>query len=168
MTEDKYQTIRHPLKPYYNNDSQVLILGSFPSVKTREYGFFYGHLQNRFWPLLEQIFSVNLGRQIQERKNFLKDQKLALYDCIYQCDIIGSKDSSIKNVIPTNLKEIVENSQIKHVFCNGATSYKYYKKYHEKIIGIKAIKLPSTSPANARYSFDKLMLEWMAIKECLK
>lgn len=161
----KYQTIVHPLKPYYNEDSKILILGSFPSVKTREYGFFYGHPQNRFWPLMEKIFSVELSRDIEERKEFLKDKKIGVFDSIYQCDIIGSSDASIKNVIPSDLKDMVENSKIERVFCNGGTSFKYYKKYHEKDLGIEAIKLPSTSPANARYRLDDLYKKWKIIKD---
>lgn len=165
--KSKHETIVHPLVPFYYNDSKILILGSFPSIKTREYGFFYGHPQNRFWPLMEKLFSVELTRDIQERKEFLKAYKIAMFDSIYQCDIIGSSDASIKNVIPSDLKEIIENSKVEQVFCNGGTSHKYYKKYHEKDLGIKAIKLPSTSPANARYRLDDLIEEWKIIKEYL-
>lgn len=167
MTENKYQTIVHPLKPFYKKDSKILILGSFPSVKTREYGFFYGHPQNRFWPLMDLIFDVSLSRDIEERKKFLNANKIAMYDSIFQCDIIGSSDASIKNVVPSKLKDIIINSQIKQIFCNGGTSYKYYKKYHEKNLGIKAIKLPSTSPANARYRLNDLFEEWAIIKKYL-
>lgn len=167
MKEKKHETIIHPLIPFYNKDSKILILGSFPSIKTREYGFFYGHPQNRLWPLMENLFSIELTRDIQERKEFLKEHKIAMFDSIYQCDIIGSSDASIKNVIPSDLKEIIENSKVEQVFCNGGTSYKYYKKYHEKVLGIKAIKLPSTSPANARYRLDDLIEEWKIIKDYL-
>lgn len=99
----KYKTIVHPLVPLYNEQSKILILGSFPSVKTREYGFFYGHPQNRFWKLMERIFDVDLNTTIENRKKFLLEHKIALYDSIYQCDIIGSSDSSIKNVVASNL-----------------------------------------------------------------
>lgn len=168
MKESKYQTIVHPLEPFYQKDSQILILGSFPSVKTREYGFFYGHPQNRFWPLMETIFDVNLSRDIEERKEFLKKFKIAMYDSIYQCDIIDSSDASIKNVRPSNLKDMIEHSEIKQVFCNGGASHKYYKVYHEKELGIKAIKLPSTSPANARYRLDDLLEEWKVINTYIR
>lgn len=168
MTEDKYQTIVHPLKPFFKHDSQILILGSFPSVKTREYGFFYGHPQNRFWPLMEKIFGQSLSRDIEERKEFLAKNKIAMYDSIYQCDIIGSSDASIKNVIPSDLTAIIMNSQVKQVFCNGGASYKYYKHYHEKSLGLKAIKLPSTSPANARYRIEDLFEQWKLIKDYIK
>lgn len=159
----KHQTIIHPLKPLYRDDSRILILGSFPSVKTREYGFFYGHPQNRFWPLMEALFEEDLSTDIEERRDFLLSHHLAVYDSIYQCDIIGSSDASIKNVIPADLKSIFATADIRQVFCNGGTSYKYYKKYHAKKSGIPGIQLPSTSPANARYRLDDLVKEWEVI-----
>ena len=162
-----HQTILHPLKPLFDKDSKILILGSFPSVKTREYGFFYGHPQNRFWPLMEKLFNVELTKDIEERRAFLLKNNIAVFDSIYQCDIIGSSDASIQNVVPSNLSKIFENADIKQVFCNGATSHKYYKKYHEKRSEIKAIKLPSTSPANARFRLDDLAEEWKLILEYL-
>ncbi|MGF3067027.1 DNA-deoxyinosine glycosylase [Facklamia sp. P12945] len=166
MTKDSkkdYQTIIHPLKPFYKKDSKILILGSFPSVKTREYGFFYGHPQNRFWPLMEKLFNEALSSNIEERRKFLMNHKIAVYDSIYQCDIVGSSDASIKNVIPSNLKMIFDKASIQQVFCNGTTSYKYYQKYHAKDMGIRGIKLSSTSPANARFRLDDLFLEWKKI-----
>lgn len=167
MPKDNYNTIIHPLKPFYTHDSKILILGSFPSVKTREYGFFYGHPQNRFWRVMEILFNEELSNDIDERKDFLSRQKIALYDSIYQCDIIGSSDASIKNAQPSDLKEIIVGADIKEVFLNGATSYKYYKKYHEKDLGLEGVKLPSTSPANARYSLDDLVNEWRVILKYL-
>lgn len=164
----KHKTITHPLKPLFNADSKILILGSFPSVKTREYGFFYGHPQNRFWLLLEKIFDVKLSTDIEERKAFLLKQRIAVYDVIFKCDIIGSSDASIQNVIPSDLSPIFKEADIKQVFCNGGTSYRYYKKYQEQKTGFKAIGLPSTSPANARYSMDDLLDKWKIIGEyCL-
>ncbi len=167
MADNTHQTILHPLKPLYNQDSKILILGSFPSIKTREYGFFYGHPQNRFWPILEVLFNEELTRDIEQRREFILKNKIALYDSIYQCDIIGSSDASIQNVVPSDLSEVFENADIKQVFCNGATSYKYYKKYHAKKSGIKGISLPSSSPANARYRLDDLVREWSQILEYL-
>ena len=163
--KDNYKTIIHPLEPFYRNDSKILILGSFPSVKTREYGFFYGHPQNRFWRVMEVLFKEELSGDIDERKDFLASQKIALYDSIYQCDIIGSSDASIKNVVASDLSKIIESADIREVFLNGNTSYKYYKKYHEKNLELEGVKLPSTSPANARYRLDDLVNEW---KEILK
>ncbi len=161
----RHQTITHPLQPLFQADSKVLILGSFPSVKTREYGFFYGHPQNRFWPLLERIYGVKLSTDIKERRVFLLQQHLAVYDVIYRCDIVGSSDASIQNVVPSDLSPIFKKANIKQVFCNGGTAYRYYRKYQEQKTGFKAIQLPSTSPANARYSMDNLYHQWKVIRE---
>lgn len=168
MKEENYQTITHPLKPLYNKDSKILILGSFPSVKTREYSFFYGHPQNRFWPLMENLFGEKLSTDIEERRAFLLKHKIAVYDSIYQCDIIGSSDATIKNVIPSELGSIFETAGITQVFCNGGASFKYYQHYHAKKTGIKAIKLPSTSPANARFRLEDLVKEWAKILEYIQ
>lgn len=167
MAEDNYKTIVHPLEPLYREDSKILIMGSFPSVKTREYGFFYGHPQNRFWHVMEVLFNEELSDDIDGRKDFLSRHKIALYDSIYQCDIVGSSDASIKNVIPSDLSSIVKAADIREVFLNGSTSYKYYKKYHEKDLGLEGVKLASTSPANARYRLDDLVSEWRVILKYL-
>lgn len=165
--KDKYSRIVHPLEPLYDENSKILILGSFPSVKTREYGFFYGHKQNRFWKIMENLFDASLTRDIEERRDFLLSHNIAVFDSIYACDIIGSSDASIKNVVQSDLKEVVEGSKISKVFCNGGTSFKYYKKYHRDILEIEAIQLPSTSPANARYSLEDLIEEWKIILKYL-
>ena len=167
MAKDNYKTILHPLEPCFTKESKILILGSFPSVKTREYGFFYGHPQNRFWRVMEILFNEELANSIATRKDFLSRHKIALYDSIYQCDIVGSSDASIKNVVPSDLSRIIKGADIKEVILNGATSYKYYKKYYEKDLGLEGVKLPSTSPANARYSLDDLVNEWRVILKYL-
>ena len=167
MPKDNYETIVHPLEPCFTKDSKILILGSFPSVKTREYGFFYGHPQNRFWRVMEILFKEDFDNGIATRKDFLSRKKIALYDSIYQCDIVASSDASIKNAQPSDLSRIIKGADIKEVFLNGATSYKYYKKYHEKDLGLEGVKLPSTSPANARYSLDDLVSEWRVILKYL-
>lgn len=161
-----HQTITHPLMPVFQADSKILILGSFPSVKTREYGFFYGHPQNRFWPLLERIFGVKPLAGIEAKRAFLLQHHLALYDVIYQCDIIGSGDASIQNVIPSDLSPMLKEADIRHIFCNGGTAYRYYQLYQERKTGCKAIQLPSTSPANARYSMNDLYDHWKILREC--
>ena len=161
--QGRAQTITHPLEPVYRADSKLLILGSFPSVKTREYGFFYGHPANRFWPLMATLFEESVPVEIQERRAFLLRHKIAVYDSIYQCDIVGSSDASIQHVIPTDLQRIFATADIRRVFCNGATSYFYYQKYHAKDSGIPGIKLPSTSPVNARYRLADLLEEWKII-----
>ena len=160
----KHQTVTHPFRPLFQTDSKILILGSFPSIKTREYGFFYGHPQNSFWPLLERIFGVKLSTDIEERRAFLLQHHLAIYDVIYRCDIIGSGDASIQNVIPSDLSPILKEADIRQIFCNGGTAYRYYQKYQEQKTEVKAIQLPSTSPANARFSMDDLYHQWKIIK----
>ena len=160
-----YQTIVHPLEAEFDENSRILILGSFPSVKTREYGFFYGNKQNRFWKLLSLIFEDEIGEKIKDKKEFLHRNQIALWDVIYKCDIIGSSDSSIKNVEPTDLSKIIKTANIQNIYCNGGLSYKLYKKYQIKNLGMDAFKLPSTSPANARYSLEDLFDSWKIIKE---
>ena len=160
----KHQTVTHPFRLLFQTDSKILILGSFPSIKTREYGFFYGHPRNRFWPLLERIFGVKLSTDIEERRAFLLQHHLAVYDVIYRCDIIGSGDASIQNVVPSDLSPILKEADIRQIFCNGGTAYRYYQKYQEQKTGVNAIQLPSTSPANARFSMDDLYHQWKIIK----
>lgn len=156
-------TITHPLEPVFDKDSRILILGSFPSVKTREYGFFYGHPQNRFWPLMGILFGEEVGSSPEEKKAFLLRHRIALYDAIYRCDIIGSSDASVKNVVPSDLDEIFRQAKIDQVFCNGGTAYKYYQKYQAAQLGMEGVRLPSTSPANARYRMEDLVDAWSLI-----
>ena len=138
----------HPIPPVYDKNSKILILGSFPSVKSREMKFFYGRPQT-----------------IEEKREFLIHNHIAVWDVIKSCDIIGSSDSSIKNVSVNDIKNIIENSDIKAVFTNGGTAHKLYKKYMD--CDYEAVKLPSTSPANAAYSLDKLINEWKVILDYL-
>lgn len=156
--------IQHPFPPLYDKNSKILILGSFPSVKSREQMFFYGHPQNRFWKVTSAVFKCEIPKTIEEKKQFLISNGIALWDVIASCDIIGSSDSSIKNVIPNDLSPILSNSQISAIFTNGKASEKYYKKYTEKITGIPSVCLPSTSPANAAWSIEKLIEAWKIIK----
>ena len=160
MTEDRYEHIVHPFPPLYDEKSRILILGSLPSVKSREQMFFYGHPQNRFWKVISRVLGEKLPVTIDEKKAMLHAHHIALWDAIYSCDIIGSSDSSIKNVTPTDLSKIVEASKVTKVICNGKTSGKYYAKYQQKILGIEPVVLPSTSPANAAFSVDKLVDIW--------
>ena len=153
----------HPIPPLYSKNSEILILGSFPSVKSRENEFFYAHPQNRFWKVLSAIFNSPLPQNTDEKKELVLKNKLALFDVIKQCEIKGSGDSTIKNIIPNDLSPIIENSNIKHIFLNGKTAEKYYKRYIAPIIDIEFTTLPSTSPANAAYSLDRLIEEWKII-----
>lgn len=160
LKKQKYEHIIHPIVPLFNSESKILILGSLPSVKSREQNFFYGHPQNRFWKVLSMIFQVPLPLTIEEKKNLALSNKIAIWDTIFSCDICASSDSSIKNVVPTDLKMILENAKIEKILCNGKTSGKYYEKYQMKETKIKAQILPSTSPANATYSLERLVEIW--------
>lgn len=166
--QENYDHIVHPFPPLYNEDSQILILGSLPSVKSREQMFFYGHKQNRFWPMLAKVLGEEEPKTIEEKKQMVLKHHIAMWDTIYSCDIIGSSDSSIKNVVPTDLKEIIDHSKIRQVFCNGKTSGKYFQKYQQKTLGMEAMVLPSTSPANAAWKMERLVEEWSVILEYLE
>ena len=156
---------KHPIPPVYDRNSKILILGSFPSVKSREMKFFYGHPQNRFWKVLAELMCSECPQTIEEKKEFLIHNHIAVWDVIKSCDIVGSSDSSIKNVSVNNIRDITENSDIKSVFTNGGTAHKLYEKYMD--CGCEVEKLPSTSPANASYSLDKLINEWKVILDYL-
>ena len=152
--------IVHPFPPFYDADSEILILGSFPSVKSREQMFFYGHPQNRFWKVLAAVFSDEVPQTISDKKRFLSKNHIALWDVIGSCDIKGSSDASISNVIPNDLTEILTAADIRSIIVNGRTADKYYRKFIEPVIGREAVCLPSTSPANAAWSVERLFEEW--------
>lgn len=156
--------IEHPIQPVFNKDSKILILGSFPSVKSREANFFYGHSQNRFWKVLAAIFEEEVPITVDEKRAFLLRNHVAVWDVIHSCDIVGSSDSSIKNVVANDLSVILDKAQIEQIFVNGKTAEQYYKKYIEKKIERKAICLPSTSPANAAWKVERLVETWKQIK----
>lgn len=158
--EDKYQHLVHTFEPVYDCNSKILILGSFPSVKSREVNFFYGHPQNRFWKVTSSIFECRPPNTIEEKKAFLLNNNIALWDTIHSCDIIGSSDSSIKNVVPSDINIILNSADIKAVFANGAASHKLYMKFCYPLTNREAVKLPSTSPANAAFSLEKLIAIW--------
>lgn len=152
--------IVHPISPLYSENSKILILGSFPSVKSREEGFFYGHKQNRFWKTIARICGKKTPRSIEEKRKLVLDNNIALWDVIKSCEINGSSDSSITNVTVNDLSEILENSNVKYIFTNGKKADSLYKKYLEKSTGIEAVCLPSTSPANAMWNEDRLFDYW--------
>ena len=160
MATDRYEHIVHPFPPLYDEKSEILILGSLPSVKSREQKFFYGHPQNRFWKVMSQILAEELPLTIDDKKAMLHAHHIALWDTIYSCDIIGSSDSSIKNVVPTDLTHIISGSRVNKVICNGKTSGKYYMKYQQNVLGIEPAILSSTSPANAAFSVERLVDNW--------
>lgn len=155
----------HEIQPVYNRESRILILGSFPSVKSRESMFFYGHPQNRFWKVIAAVLEKDIPNTIEEKKRLLIENHIALWDVIASCDVEGSADSSIRDVVPNNLGIILETANIRHIYCNGGKSYELYTKYCEPVTGRKAVKLPSTSPANAACNLDKLIAQWKIIRE---
>lgn len=156
--------IKHPIPPLFDDKSKVLILGSFPSLKSREQMFFYGHPQNRFWKVISAVFEQNVPESVDEKKELLLSSGIAVWDVIASCDIEGSSDSSIKNVVANDLKIILDNANIRQIFVNGKTAEKYFNKYISKEIDRKAICLPSTSPANAAWTVEKLVNKWKIIK----
>lgn len=162
------ERVIHEIHPIYDKNSKILILGSFPSVKSRENNFFYGHPQNRFWRVLAEIFHEDMPESIEEKKELLLRNHIALWDVIHSCMIEGSSDSSIKEVVPNDLTVILKQADIRQIYCNGTTSYRLFCKYCEPVLGKKAVKLPSTSPANAAYRLQKLVEQWKQIKgECV-
>ncbi len=154
----EYQHVTHEsISPYINKDSNILILGSLPSIKSREFGFFYAHPQNRFFKTIAHVFNEEEPKTIEDRKAFLKRNKIALYDVIYECDIVGSSDSSIKNVVPIDLSKILnEYPNIKRIYTTGKKAKDYYDKYLLSQVGIEAIPLPSSSGANATMRQEEL------------
>ncbi len=157
--------ITHPIEPVYNESSRILILGSFPSVASREQNFFYGHPQNRFWKVLSEVFERPIPETVEEKRAFLLNTKVAVWDVIASCEITGSADSSIKNVVPNDLSILLEKAPIRRIFVNGKTAERFYNQYVRNVIHREAICLPSTSPANAAWSKERLLSEWKVIRE---
>ncbi len=156
--------VTHPIPPVFDRHSKVLILGSFPSVKSREAQFFYGHPQNRFWKVTSAVFDATEPHTIEDKKDFLLSHGIAVWDVIASCDITGSSDSSIKNAVPNDLTKILDIAEIQTIFVNGKTAEKFYNKYIKDAIGREAICLPSTSPANAAWSVERLTEVWKQIQ----
>ena len=155
--------IIHPIEPVFDENSKILILGSFPSVKSREEGFFYGNPQNRFWKVLSSLYKEESPNTIEKKKEFLLSHNIAMFDVIKSCDIVGSADSTIKNVVPNDFANILLNSKINRIFTNGNLAHTLYNKYVFEKVGIEDIKLPSTSPANAAFSLERLIEAWKII-----
>lgn len=159
--------LSHPFPPLYDAESRILILGSFPSVKSREAMFFYGHPQNRFWRVVSTVLGCDYPRTIEEKQQMLHVHHIALWDAIASCEITGSSDSSIREAVPTDLTPILKTAPIRQIFCNGATSYQLYCRHQQKLTGREAVKLPSTSPANAAWSIERLTQAWSVILDAL-
>lgn len=156
----QFTNISHTFEPIYNQDSKILILGSFPSVKSRENNFYYGHPQNRFWKVIAKITNQKEPITIEEKKNLLLDNHIAIWDVIASCTIQGSSDSSIKDVVVNDFTDILRDSSIHTIYVNGNKAYELYHKYAEEKTGMPAVKLPSTSPANAAWNVDRLYEAW--------
>lgn len=163
IEKNKTSAVVHPIPPFFDEKSKILILGSFPSVKSREEMFFYGHPQNRFWRTIAAVYGKSVPQNIREKKELLKELNIAVWDVIGSCEICKSSDSSIKNVKANDLSQILKSCNIEKIFVNGKTAEKYYKKYIEKEIDRKAVCLPSTSPANAAFSLERLIETWKCI-----
>ena len=159
------QRLFHPFGPLFSPDSRVLILGSFPSVKSREQNFFYGHPQNRFWKVIAALFEQETPQTIPEKKELILSHGLALWDSIASCVITGSSDASIREVRASDLRIILDHAPIERICCNGRKSFEMYEKYIRPEIGREAVCLPSTSPANAQWSLQKLITAWAVIRE---
>ena len=161
----EYQSLKHTFDPVFNAESKILILGSFPSVKSRENNFFYGHPQNCFWKVMANVLNWKMPTTIEEKRKMLLENHVAVWDVIASCSIVGSSDTSIKDVVVNDFSKILENSKVERIYVNGGKAYELYHKYAEKVTGIKAVKLPSTSPANAAWSLEKLTKTWKEIIE---
>ncbi len=154
------ESIVHPIPPTFDERSEILILGSFPSVKSREMGFYYGHPQNRFWRVMAALYGESVPMTVEERRAFLLRRRVAAWDVIASCTITGSSDSSIRDVVANDLRPILAGSRVERIFVNGKTAEKMYRRYTEPNLGIRATCLPSTSPANAAWSLEKLTEAW--------
>ena len=160
----EYEHVTHTFEPVFDKKSKVLILGSFPSVKSRENNFYYGHPQNRFWKVLARIFEVDVPQTIEDKKTFLLAHGIAVWDVIESCTIVGSSDTSIRDVVVNDFSKLLKKSSVDKIYVNGTKAYELYHRYAEIETGIKAVKLPSTSPANAAWSLEKLCEAWRQIR----
>lgn len=156
------EIIHHPFDALYDSNSRILILGSFPSVKSREESFFYAHPQNRFWKTTAAVVGEKVPVTVEEKKRFLHGCHIAVWDVIKSCTITGSADSAIKNVRANDIRPILEAACIKRIFTNGKTAEKYYNRYILPEVGRECRCLPSTSPANAARSLEDLCEIWRA------
>lgn len=158
------EKVVHTLRPVYDKDSKVLILGSIPSPKSREYGFYYGHERNRFWKIMARVFEEKFPESIEEKKQFILKNKLALWDVLAECSIHGASDQSIESPVPNDISGLIKETDIGHIFTTGRKAYELYTKLSEQSTGIKAICLPSTSPANCACTEERLYEAYLVIK----
>ena len=161
--KESYTHVVHTFEPVYDKNSRILVLGSLPSVKSREQNFYYGHPQNRFWKVIARLTGWQVPETIEEKKAMLLANGIAVWDVIAECDIIGSSDSSIKNVVVNDFRKILKEAPIQQIYANGAKSYELYRKYASAQTEREIIKLPSTSPANAAWSVERLCEVWKVL-----
>ena len=159
--------VNHNLEPFYDKNSEILILGSIPSVKSRELDFYYMHPQNRFWRILEKVYEEPLPVTIAEKKDFLKKHKIALWDVLSSCIIDASSDASIKNIKVNNIQKLIKETNVKRIYTTGKKAYDIYQKEVFPKTKMEAIYLPSSSPANATYSLEKLIKDYQVIKKSM-
>jgi hypoxanthine-DNA glycosylase len=154
---------RHPFDPIYDENSRILILGTFPSVKSREVQFYYGHPRNRFWKTLAALLQADFPQTVEEKIRFLKTHHIALWDTCAACDIDGSADATIRRTVPNDIRPILKTADIRAIFCGGKTAGRLYETHIYPLTGIEATVLPSTSPANAACTDAMLIDAWSAI-----
>lgn len=158
-------SVEHGFEPVMDERSRILILGSMPSVKSREQGFYYGHSQNRFWRVLSAVTGDDLPDSVEEKKAFLLKNRIAIWDVVKKCKITGSSDASIKDAQVNDIAGLIRNSSIVKIYANGAAAKKLYDKKAREKSGCEAVLLPSSSPANAAFSLERLIESWSVIKE---
>lgn len=155
--------IEHTFEPVFDRRSRILILGTFPSVKSRENNFYYGHPQNRFWRVMAAVLSCPLPVTVQEKKEMLLEHRIALWDVVQSCEIEGSSDSSIRNVVPNRLETVTQSASIERIYANGNTAGKLYTRYCRDSLNTDITILPSTSPANAAFGLQRLIAAWRSV-----
>lgn len=160
----QYTQVGPGLPPVHGAQAGVLLLGSFPSPKSREQGFYYGHPQNRFWPVLAGVLGqpVPAHGDVAAKRALLTQNGLALWDVVHSCRIRGASDASIADVVPNDVAALVRALGVRAVFCNGGTAARLYARYLKEKVGLPAQTLPSTSPANAAWSAARLQAAWAA------
>lgn len=161
------ENLRHEFAPVYDENSRILILGTFPSVKSREQHFYYGHPQNRFWKVMAGLTEEPVPETVEQKKELLLSHGIAVWDVIESCDITGSSDSSIRNVVPARLEQVLDHCRIREIYANGGTAKKLYDRYQKETCDREIIGLPSTSPANAAFRLERLLEQWSVMKPYL-
>lgn len=162
------ETVTHEIEPFFDADSKILILGTMPSPKSREMGFYYMHPQNRFWSVIADALGEDFPETIADRKELLRRNRIALWDVLGSCEICGASDASIRNAQPNDIAGLLKKAPIERIYATGKTAEKYYNRFLRKELGREIIGLPSTSPANCRMRYEELLKEYRKIAEVLK